>query len=237
MSLLTIRDLTISHNKQNILNNINLKLNTAEIIGIAGGSGSGKSTLLNSILHLLPQDFNIQGEIYWQDKNLYDLKAKQLTHIYGKEIALYFTKTRKHFFCPVRTIKSQFIETISAHQKITADEIIAQALDIFTKIGLNDGKNILNAYPFMLSGGMNQRINIALTMMLKPQLLIADEPTSALDVMSQAKVLQELLLMKQKLNTSILFVTHNLKVLAKIADKIIIMHQGKIIEQNPTEIL
>lgn len=89
----------------------------------------------------------------------------------------------------------------------------------------------------MLSGGMNQRINIALTMMLKPQLLIADEPTSALDVMSQAKVLQELLLMKQKLNTSILFVTHNLKVLAKIADKIIIMHQGKIIEQNPTEIL
>ena len=234
MSLLTIRDLTISHNKQNILNNINLKLNTAEIIGIAGGSGSGKSTLLNSILHLLPQDFNIQGEIYWQDKNLYNLKAKQLTHIYGKEIA-FISQNPQTFFCPVRTIKSQFIE--SAHQKITADEIISQALDIFTKIGLNDGKNILNAYPFMLSGGMNQRINIALTMMLKPQLLIADEPTSALDVMSQAKVLQELLLMKQKLNTSILFVSHNLKVLAKIADKIIIMHQGKIIEQNPTEIL
>ena len=148
-----------------------------------------------------------------------------------------FRKTHKRFFALVRTIKSQFIETISAHQKITADKIITQALDIFAKIGLNDGKNILNAYPFMLSGGMNQRINIALTMMLKPQLLIADEPTSALDVMSQAKVLQELLLMKQKLNTSILFVTHNLKVLAKIADKIIIMHQGKIIEQNPTEIL
>lgn len=236
MSLLTIRDLTISHNKQHILNNINLKLNTAEIIGIAGGSGSGKSTLLNSILHLLPQDFNIQGEIHWQDKNLYDLKTKQLTHIYGKEIA-FISQNPQTFFCPVRTIKSQFIETISAHQKITADEIISQALDIFTKIGLNDGKNILNAYPFMLSGGMNQRINIALTMMLKPQLLIADEPTSALDVMSQAKVLQELLLMKQKLNTSILFVSHNLKVLAKIADKIIIMHQGKIIEQNPTEIL
>ena len=148
MSLLTIRDLTISHNKQHILNNINLKLNTAEIIGIAGGSGSGKSTLLNSILHPLPQD-----------ENLYDLKAKQLTHIYGKEIA-FISQNPQTFFCPVRTIKSQFIETISAHQKITADEIISQALDIFTKIGLNDGKNILNAYPFMLSGGMNQRINI-----------------------------------------------------------------------------
>ena len=101
MSLLTIQDLTISHNKQNILKNINLKLNTAEIIGIAGGSGSGKSTLLNSILHLLPQDFNIQGEIHWQDKNLYDLKAKQLTHIYGKEIAFISTKSTKRFLpCP-----------------------------------------------------------------------------------------------------------------------------------------
>ena len=87
MSLLTIRDLTISHNKQNILNNINLKLNTAEIIGIARGSGSGKSTLLNSILHLLPQDFNIQGEIHWQDKNLYDLfrqLAKKIIEQAGK---------------------------------------------------------------------------------------------------------------------------------------------------------
>ena len=101
MSLLTIQDLTISHNKQNILKNINLKLNTAEIIGIAGGSGSGKSTLLNSILHLLPQDFNIQGEIHWQDKNLYDLKAKQLTHIYGKEIAFISTNPQNVFLpCP-----------------------------------------------------------------------------------------------------------------------------------------
>ena len=97
MSLLTIRDLTISHNKQHILNNINLKLNTAEIIGIAGGSGYGKSTLLNSILHPLPQDFNIQGEIYWQDENLYDLKAKQLTHIYGKEIA-FISQNPQTFF-------------------------------------------------------------------------------------------------------------------------------------------
>ena len=92
MSLLTIRDLTISHNKQNILNNINLKLNTAEIIGIAGGSGFGKSTLLNSILHLLPQDFNIQGEIYWQDKNLYDFSDKLICEDCLRKIAKIATK-------------------------------------------------------------------------------------------------------------------------------------------------
>lgn len=235
MALLDICNVNITYDKKNIVSDVSLSIDEGQILSIVGKSGCGKSTLLKAILNILPDNASLtSGKIFYKGQNLNDLSKKAWQEIRGRQISMIF-QNAKTSFCPVQTIGQQLYETIAEHSAYTKKEIFAQAIDLFDKIRLQDGKKILNSYPFELSGGTNQRIAIAIAMLLKPKLLLADEPTSALDVVSQMQVIKEMMKLQQIFQTSIILVSHNINLVGRVADKIAIMQEGKIVEYNSTE--
>ena len=187
-----------------------------------------------SIMGILDENASIDGEINFEGKDLASLSLKDYRKIKGKEISMIFQNPTE-YFNPTRKISKQFIETIRSHNDISKQEIQKKSINTFKFLGLQDGKKIWNSYPFELSGGMNQRVAIALSIMLEPKILLADEPTSALDVTVQAQVVKELLKLRQKLNTSIILVTHNIGVASYMSDNIGVMYGGRIIEYGESE--
>ena len=232
--ILNLKNLSVSYGDINILKDIDLSLKKGEIVGIVGESGSGKSTLIKSIMGILDENASIDGEINFEGKDLASLSLKDYRKIKGKEISMIFQNPTE-YFNPTRKISKQFIETIRSHNDISKQEIQKKSINTFKFLGLQDGKKIWNSYPFELSGGMNQRVAIALSIMLEPKILLADEPTSALDVTVQAQVVKELLKLRQKLNTSIILVTHNIGVASYMSDNIGVMYGGRIIEYGESE--
>ena len=232
--ILNLKNLSVSYGDINILKDIDLSLKKGEILGIVGESGSGKSTLIKSIMGILDENASIDGEINFEGKDLASLSLKDYRKIKGKEISMIFQNPTE-YFNPNRKISKQFIETIRSHNDISKQEIQKKSINTFKFLGLQDGKKIWNSYPFELSGGMNQRVAIALSIMLEPKILLADEPTSALDVTVQAQVVKELLKLRQKLNTSIILVTHNIGVASYMSDNIGVMYGGRIIEYGESE--
>ena len=232
--ILNLKNLSVSYGDINILKNIDLSLKEGEILGIVGESGSGKSTLIKSIMGILDENASIDGEINFEGKDLTSLSLKDYRNIKGSQISMIFQNPTE-YFNPTRKISKQFIETIRSHKDISKQDIQNKAFNTFNFLGLQDGKKIWNSYPFELSGGMNQRVAIALSIMLEPKILLADEPTSALDVTVQAQVVKELLKLRQKLNTSIILVTHNIGVASYMADNIAVMYGGRIIEYGESE--
>ena len=232
--ILNLKNLSVSYGDINILKDIDLSLKKGEILGIVGESGSGKSTLIKSIMGILDENASIDGEINFEGKDLASLSLKDYRKIKGKEISMIF-QNPSEYFNPTRKISKQFIETIRSHNDISKQEIQKKSINTFKFLGLQDGKKIWNSYPFELSGGMNQRVAIALSIMLEPKILLADEPTSALDVTVQAQVVKELLKLRQKLNTSIILVTHNIGVASYMSDNIGVMYGGRIIEYGESE--
>ena len=232
--ILNLKNLSVSYGDVNILKDIDLSLKKGEILGIVGESGSGKSTLIKSIMGILDENASIDGEINFEGKDLASLSLKDYRKIKGKEISMIFQNPTE-YFNPTRKISKQFIETIRSHNDISKQEIQKKSINTFKFLGLQDGKKIWNSYPFELSGGMNQRVAIALSIMLEPKILLADEPTSALDVTVQAQVVKELLKLRQKLNTSIILVTHNIGVASYMSDNIGVMYGGRIIEYGESE--
>lgn len=232
--ILNLKNLSVSYGDINILKDIDLSLKKGEILGIVGESGSGKSTLIKSIMGILDENASIDGEINFEGKDLASLSLKDYRKIKGKEISMIFQNLTE-YFNPTRKISKQFIETIRSHNDISKQEIQKKSINTFKFLGLQDGKKIWNSYPFELSGGMNQRVAIALSIMLEPKILLADEPTSALDVTVQAQVVKELLKLRQKLNTSIILVTHNIGVASYMSDNIGVMYGGRIIEYGESE--
>lgn len=232
--ILNLKNLSVSYGNINILKDIDLSLKKGEILGIVGESGSGKSTLIKSIMGILDENASIDGEINFEGKDLASLSLKDYRKIKGKEISMIFQNPTE-YFNPTRKISKQFIETIRSHNDISKQEIQKKSINTFKFLGLQDGKKIWNSYPFELSGGMNQRVAIALSIMLEPKILLADEPTSALDVTVQAQVVKELLKLRQKLNTSIILVTHNIGVASYMSDNIGVMYGGRIIEYGESE--
>ena len=235
MSLLTIKNLSISYKDTLILNDINLNLKKGEILGIAGQSGSGKSTLLKSILNLLPNDFEkIHGNILYDNQSLYDLSTKEIINWRSKHFG-FISQNANTAFCPVITIGKQILQILKAKQAINSNDTKKQLLELFIRLGFDDADKIFHSYPFELSGGMNQRINIALNLLTKTNILLADEPTSALDIHTQKIVLEELSSLAKNCGISIILVSHNLNTLKEIADNIAILYQGKIIEYASCE--
>lgn len=234
MSLLEVSNLNISLNGQNIISDINFSLSEGEIFGIVGQSGCGKSTLLKGVLGILPPEYTTAGGIFYKNEDLQTISPQKMRRIRGGQIGMIF-QNAKTSLCPVRTIGEQIWETVREHQDCTKKDVLALTLDLFAKIRLQNGEKILQSYPFELSGGMNQRVGIMMAMVMKPDLLLADEPTSALDVTVQAQVVREMVKMRESYGTGIAVVTHNLGVVEYMADKIAVMHRGRLVEYGEKE--
>ena len=229
--LLEIKDLNINYkNSIKAVKNVNFILEDNQIISIVGESGSGKSTLIRAILKLLPMGGEIEsGNIFFLGKDILSLNKNELNKLRGKDIGMIFQDPNSTMD-PIKTIEKQFVEYILEHNNISKKEAIELAKEYLLKLNLTDVDRVLKSYPFELSGGMKQRVTIAMSMAQSPRLLLADEPTSALDVTVQAQVIQELKRIRETFKTAIILVTHNMGVAAYISDKIAVMKDGELIE-------
>lgn len=235
MELLRMEHVTICYDGKPVVQDVSLELEQGEILGIVGESGSGKSTLIKAIMGLLGTEGCVtEGDIWYKGENLTEMSAKKLRRFLGPEIGMIFQDC-KAALCPVRKVGVQICEAVRAHEKLSRKEIKQRATEIMQKIGLTDTERIWNSYPFELSGGMNQRVGICTAMVLKPDLLLADEATSALDVTVQKQVVEELLMMKEDYGTSMIVVTHNIGVVRAMADKVLVLKDGKIRDYGDTD--
>lgn len=233
-SLLHYNSVEISYKNIPVVHDISFSLKQGEILGLVGESGSGKSTLIKAAMGLLGKEGSItKGNILFKGNTLRDMSEREFRSLRGAEISMIFQDAGA-FLCPVRTIGSQIYESIAAHQKITKAKAKDYALDLFHKLNFKEPERIWKNYPFELSGGMNQRVGIAISMLMKPSLLLADEPTSALDVAIQRQVIQEMLHIREIFNTSIILVSHDIGVVSAMADTIMVLQNGKQVEYGST---
>ena len=230
MSILNYQNLTLAYNEQEILHHIDLIIPRNQITVIVGQSGSGKSTLLKATIGLLSDDAKItEGKILFKEDNL--LK-KNLDGYRGKEIGMIFQNPLT-YFDDYQSIEEHFYESLHTHFKYSKKQSRKIAIHYLKQMGLEE--TILNKYPFELSGGMAQRVMIALVLCLQPSLVLADEPTSSLDVVIQKQILDYLLNLKKQ--TTFVFVTHNIQVARYIADQIVVIKDGMIVEKGNVETL
>ena len=237
--MLEIKDLTIQYgDKLPVVENFSLSLKKGEIITIVGESGSGKSTVLSSILGLLPNGGKIiSGDIIYNGESMLSKSLNQWRELRGTEITM-ISQDSGGTLNPIRKIGKQFVEYIQTHSKMSAKEAEEKAKDMFSKVNLPDPEIIMKSYPHQLSGGMKQRVGIAMALTFHPKIILADEPTSALDVLTQAQIVKEIMELRKAFDTSIIMVTHNLGVAAYISDKIIVMQNGKIVDAgNKNEVI
>ena len=225
----------ISYKGKRVVHDVSFSVEKGEILGIVGESGSGKSTLIKAAMGLLGKDGLVtRGDIWYKGMDLPDLKPREMRKLCGPELGMIF-QTAGSSFCPIRTVRAQLYEFMTEHKKIKADVFENQAKELLEKFGFEDPKRVLDSYPFELSGGMQQRVGIAAAMLLNPKILMADEPTSALDVTVQKQVIEEMLMVRKIFGTSILMVTHNMGVIRAMADKVLVLHEGEIMEYGVTE--
>jgi peptide/nickel transport system ATP-binding protein len=242
MGQLNIQNLSVNfHSREGIVqavNDIDLEIQEGEIVGLVGESGSGKSVTCNSILQLLPcppAEIS-QGAIHWTSKDLLKQKEQNMQQIRGKEISMIFQDPMS-CLNPYLTVLEQVAEPLIIHNLATPEEAMQQASDMLVEVGVDRIRTSPNSYPHEFSGGMRQRAMIAMALITKPALLLADEPTTALDVTVQAKILSILKEACKKLKVSILFVSHDLGLVAELADRVVVMYRGKVIEQKDTNSL
>ncbi|MDC0498420.1 dipeptide ABC transporter ATP-binding protein [Alphaproteobacteria bacterium] len=233
MSLISIKNLTISFKKnQNVVNNVNIEIPKGKTVAIVGESGSGKTLSALSILKLLPENANINnGSIIFKEKDLLKLPLNEIEKIRGNKISTIFQEPMSSLN-PLHTIDKQIKEMITTHNKKNFAELNASVFDLLKEVNLEDLMIRPNIYSYELSGGQRQRVMIAMSIANNPDLLIADEPTTALDVTVQQQILSLLNKIQIQRKMSILFISHDLAVVNKIADYIYVMKDGKIIEHG-----
>ncbi len=234
-SLLTYENVEISFEKCPVIHNISFSLHEGEILALVGESGSGKSTLIRSALGLLNDNGKVTGgKISYKGTNLLSLREREMRQIRGAEIGMIF-QDAKGSLCPIRTIGDQILESIAAHKNINKSDAKSKALELFEKLNFKNPEKLWNSYPFELSGGMNQRAAIAITMLLNPSILLADEPTSALDVAVQKQVVEEMLALRELFGSAIIIVTHDISVASAMADTVIVLKDGHMMEYGPAK--
>lgn len=236
MNLLEIKDLQLAFksgkNELIAVDNVSFSVKPGETIGIVGESGCGKSVTSLAILNLLGKNGWIKnGEITFQNTKLNELNENQMRKIRGNEIAMIFQDPMTSLN-PVFTIGEQLTEVTQLHLGLSKKEAIEHAIDMLQKVGIPGPEEIIYEYPHALSGGMRQRVVIAMAISCNPKLLIADEPTTALDVTIQAQILDLMKKLCQESDMSIIFITHDLGVVAEMADRIIVMYAGQVVEET-----
>ncbi len=234
MALLEIKNLqTFFSTKKGVVkavNDVSYEIDYGKTIGIVGESGSGKSVSAMSILQLLDGNgFISGGEILFEGKNLVKISKKKLQDIRGNEISMIFQEPMTSLN-PVFTISKQISEVFITHQKMSKKEAKIKVIEILKSVKIPTPERVANQYPHQLSGGMRQRVMIAMALACNPKLLIADEPTTALDVTIQAQILKLMNELKGKNGTSIIFITHDLGVIREMADEVAVMYCGQVIE-------
>lgn len=228
--ILKYEHVDISYRGKKAVRDVSFTLREREIMGLVGESGSGKSTIIKAAMNLLGEDGLVtKGDIWYGNYDLPDLKGEELRKICGPELAMIFQNVGLSM-CPIRKIGSQIYESINEHFRISKEEFRTRVGEIMNIIGLMDYDRILDSYPFQLSGGMNQRVGICMAMLMNPKVLLADEPTSALDVTTQKKVVEEMLKMRDKYGTSMIVVTHNIGLVEKMCDTVVVLKDGEIRE-------
>lgn len=216
----------------NAVNNVSLTLKHGNTLAITGESGSGKSTLALCILNLLPHPGHIRsGTIYLEGEDLLKLSEEELRAKRGRDIAMVFQDPSTGLN-PVLSVGQQVEEIITTHLDVSKKEAKRRAVEVLSQIGLPDPEEIVTRYPFQLSGGMAQRVMIAIATALNPKVLILDEPTSALDVTVQAGILEDLVQLQTRNGTSIILIAHDLGIVAKMATDVAVMYAGSIVEQS-----
>jgi peptide/nickel transport system ATP-binding protein/oligopeptide transport system ATP-binding protein len=215
------------------VNDISLDLGRGTTLALTGESGSGKTSVALCILNLLPHPGRITGgRIMFKGTNLLSLPGEEMRHLRGREIAMVFQDPATGLN-PVLSVGQQVEEAITTHLPMSKREARARSIEVLGQAGLPDPAEVVRRYPFQLSGGMAQRVMIAIATALDPEVLILDEPTSAVDVTVQAAILEDLRALQQRRGTSILLITHDLGVVAKMADDVAVMYAGSIAEQAP----
>jgi microcin C transport system ATP-binding protein len=238
--LLRIDNLHIGFRKGGAINRVvhgaDLEVHENETLALVGESGSGKTVTAQAVLRLLPETLIAypEGEISFQGRAVLRMSAAELQGIRGSEIGMIFQEPMSSLN-PLHTVEKQLNETLSLHQGLSGSRASAIALEWLGKVGLRDPEKRLKSYPHQLSGGERQRVMIAMALANSPKLLIADEPTTALDVTIQAQILALIKSLQRELGMAVLFITHDLGIVRRVADRVAVMHEGRIVETGATE--
>lgn len=232
-----VEDLKVRFKTENgyvsTVNGVTFSIVEGETLAIVGESGSGKSVTSLALMGILPPNGEVyEGELTFKDKDLRKLSKKEYRGLRGKEISMIFQEPMTALN-PVFTIGFQLRETLVLHFKMTKEEAHARGIEMLKLVGIPDAEKVMTRFPHQLSGGMRQRVMIAIALSCNPSLLIADEPTTALDVTIQAQILTLMRDLKQNSNTSIMIITHDLGVVAELADRVIVMYAGEVVEEAP----
>ena len=218
----------------NAVNGVNLSLGKGETLGVVGESGCGKSVTMSTILRLVKTPpARIEGEIYYKGQNILDMPMRDFTRIRGKEISMIFQEPMTSLD-PVIKIGPQIAESLMLHEKLLKNAAMAKALELLKQVEIPNAEKRINDYPHQLSGGMRQRVMIAMALACKPQILLADEPTTALDVTIQAQIMDLIKKLRGEYGMSIMIVTHDLGVISDVADRVVVFYSGQIVEEART---
>lgn len=214
-----------------LVKDVSFSVKQGECLGILGESGSGKSMSIKAAMGLLDKNFVVSGSAKFQGDELVGKNAEQLRRLRGGQVGIVLQNPMT-CFDPLYRIGNQIAETFAAHQKWDAGEIKERSIEMLDKMQIRNPEEALEKYPHQLSGGMLQRIMIGIAMSMEPSLLIADEPTTAIDAITQFDILNEFAVIKQKHKTAMIFISHDLNAVSQIADKIVVLNQGTVVDQG-----
>ncbi|MGR5048697.1 ABC transporter ATP-binding protein [Photobacterium damselae] len=233
MSLLDVKDLRVEFTTQDgivtAVNDLNFSLNQGETLGIVGESGSGKSQTVFAIMGLLAKNGNISGRAEFEGRNILNLPERELNKIRAEQIAMIFQDPMTSLN-PYMKVSDQLMEVLMLHKGMSKQQAFEESVRMLDAVKIPEARNRITMYPHEFSGGMRQRVMIAMALLCRPKLLIADEPTTALDVTVQAQIMELLNDLKQDFNTSIIMITHDLGVVAGSCDKVLVMYAGRTME-------
>ena len=226
-------NVTLHHRRasKKLVENVSFEVRPGECLGILGESGSGKSMTVKSVLGLLDKNFQVSGSAIFDGQDLLKESKEELRRLRGSRITMVLQNPMT-CFDPLYRIGNQMAETFATHTSWNAQEIRTRSLEILDQMRIRNGEEVLEKYPHQLSGGMLQRIMIGIAMALQPELLIADEPTTAIDAITQYEILEEFIRIKKQKNTAMLFITHDLGAISRVADRILVMNSGHVVDSG-----